>query len=293
VQAVAEDMTIELIQELRKLHDFSQVAVSGGLFANVKLNQRIAQLPYVEKLTVCPNMGDGGLALGVASAIHGTLCNYDNVFLGEEIGGLGALSAPPPDTVNVQFSPETELVSEAARTLARMEFVALARGRMEWGPRALCNRSILFDASSRRMTEELNSRLKRSDFMPFAPVVRDENAEMLFHLDGPVEQYKFLTVTAACTEETKRNYPAIVHVDGTARPQILTRENNPFAYSVLLAFEELTGKKVLVNTSFNLHEDPIVNNSDEALRTFLQAPLDALILGDARLTWKEKVSQVN
>ena len=122
--------------------------------------------------------------------------------------------------------------------------------------------------------------LKRTEFMPFAPIVRDVDANRYFDLTQPQWVYENMTITCLVKDITRKQAPAIVHVDGTARPQVLTQERNPFVYDVLSEYEKQTGLGVVVNTSFNIHEEPIVRDAETAIRSFLTSQLDALVLGD-------------
>ncbi len=146
---------------------------------------------------------------------------------------------------------------------------------MEYGPRALGARSILASPADAAINDTLNQRLGRSEFMPFAPVVGAERAAEVFEIDG-VNAYamRFMTITCAVREGWAARIPAVVHVDGTARPQVIGREANPLYYDILAAFTGRTGLPVLVNTSFNVHEEPIINTPGECAQTLAEGRID-------------------
>lgn len=253
--------------------------LAGGVFANVSLNRRIAEELRVRDVAVAPNMGDGGLALGAALLNHNERVEFSDLYLGGDVEN--SIDAVPIDLwtqLNEIYS--ANLSASVAERLAAGQIVAVARGRMEYGPRALGNRTILAPATASEINESLNKRLRRTDFMPFAPVVRDVDADQYFRLTQPRWAYENMTVTCAVREIARRDVPAIVHVDGTARPQVLERKRNPFMYEVLSRYHELTGLGVLVNTSFNIHEEPIVRDAVTSIRSFLTSNLDALVLGN-------------
>ena len=152
------------------------------------------------------------------------------------------------------------------------------QGKMEFGPRALGNRSIICSPQNVKINEILNQKLKRSDFMPFAPCVLAEDFEIYFQSKLSVEDFKFMTFTCKTKKICDQIAPAIVHLDKTARPQTIFKEDNDFLYKVLLEFKKETGLGMLINTSFNVHEEPIVESYDDAIKSFKESKLDYLIL---------------
>ncbi len=163
----------------------------------------------------------------------------------------------------------------AASRLAEQQIGAIYTGRMEFGPRALGARSILANPSRRETHDELNRRLSRTEFMPFAPVVSERDAPELFGVNA-VNAYaaRFMTITSDVRPEWRERLAAVVHIDGSARPQIIEREPNPLYYDILLAFKARTGIPALVNTSFNVHEEPIVNRPEECVRALADGRVD-------------------
>jgi len=169
---------------------------------------------------------------------------------------------------------------EIAEQVAGGKVVARFDGRMEFGPRALGNRSILYAATDPTVNDWLNKRLKRTEFMPFAPMALAHRAGDLFEgIERGRMAAEFMTVTFDCTPRMKQIAPAAVHVDGTARPQLVTERNNPSAFRVLTEYERLTGSPTVINTSFNMHEEPIVCTPADAVRAFVDGKLDVLAAG--------------
>jgi carbamoyltransferase len=151
---------------------------------------------------------------------------------------------------------------------------------MEYGPRALGNRSILYHAKEPAVNHWLNQRLGRTEFMPFAPATLFEHRHACYrNIDGAEYAAMFMTLTFDCTDRMKHESPAAVHVDGTARPQLVSASSNPSFYAVLTEYYRLTGIPSLINTSFNMHEEPIVCTPADAVRAFLQGNLDYLAIG--------------
>ena len=151
---------------------------------------------------------------------------------------------------------------------------------MEYGPRALGNRSILYHAREPEVNQWLNHQLGRTEFMPFAPACLAEEAQNLFvGIEGCEKTSEFMTITFDCTDAMKQHSPAAVHVDGTARPQFVTAQSNDSFHQILGHYYALTGVPVLINTSFNMHEEPIVCSPADAVRAFLLGNIDYLAIG--------------
>lgn len=278
-QACLEDFVCAIARRWCGRTGLGQLAVSGGIFANVKLNERLHELGEVARLFVYPNMGDGGLSAGALAAAglveRGPL---RDVFLGDAFSEDAMERALR--RAGIAAERPGNLAAAAAERLARGEIVARFSGRMEWGPRALGNRSILAAATEGGITQRLNTLLRRSDFMPFAPAVLEEDAAGLLEgVEKAGHAAEFMTVCFRCAAAMRARYPAVVHVDGTARAQIVRRETNPGFHELLCAYKARTGHPLLLNTSFNIHEEPIVRTPEEAIAAFRRARLDWLALG--------------
>ena len=244
------------------------------------MNRRIHQLEDVDRVFVYPNMGDGGCATG--AALHLSPPTHSvalrDVYLGPEYGDDAIEREINRSGMTATAPPNLE--AEIAGRLEAGQIVARFAGRMEYGPRALGNRSILCSARDPDVNRTLNHRLGRTEFMPFAPVTLWEERHRCYRrLDGAEQAAELMTVTVDCTEWMIENCPAAVHVDGTARPQLIRREINPGYYDIIAAYFERTGVPCLVNTSFNLHEEPIACTPADALRTFIRSDLECLAIG--------------
>jgi len=166
------------------------------------------------------------------------------------------------------------------RLLADGKVVGRFRGRAEWGPRSLGNRSILVQATDVAVLDWLNDRLNRSEFMPFAPLVLEERVEQCFgDITGAELPATTMTITLNCTPWMRKHCPGVVHVDGTARPQIVSAKTAPRLHRLLRLYEEETDLPALINTSFNLHETPMVYGPADAVRTFKEGAVDYLAIG--------------
>lgn len=282
-QFVLEEVTRRMVRYWLEKTKLCRVVVSGGVHANVKLNQRIREIEGVEGVFVYPNMGDGGCGTGAAMLVFGhdamTGRAFDTVYFGPDYTETEIRSALV--AAELQAERLDDIESRIADLLAANHIVGRFDGRMEYGPRALGNRSVLYPAKEPEVNQWLNKQLARTEFMPFAPAVLAEAAPQLFHnLSGCEKTAEFMTITFDCTEEMKRHSPAAVHVDGTARPQLVTPRSNPSFYRLLRAYEARTGIPVLINTSFNMHEEPIVCSPADAIRAFLLGNLDYLAIGN-------------
>jgi carbamoyltransferase len=178
-------------------------------------------------------------------------------------------------------SYEPAIQRRIAGLLAQGRVVARFTGRMEYGPRALGHRSILYQTTDATVNDWLNDKLQRTEFMPFAPATLSEHAQHYYEgLAGAEDPARFMTITFDCTRRMKRESPGVVHADGTARPQLIDAATAPDFEQILRAYHELTGLPSLINTSFNMHEEPIVCTPDDALRSFQQGNLDYLAIGN-------------
>ncbi len=265
------------------------VVLAGGVFANVKLNQRICELPEVKSLYVFPNMGDGGLSVGAAlyvqsrmSRRHGGEVKYQNlnhVYLGWGYSDKEIKKELIKHNLAYKFYRRIE--PRIAKLLSEGKTVARFTGKMEYGPRALGNRSILYQATDPTVNDWLNKKLGRTEFMPFAPSTLIEYAGRCYkNYKKAMHAARFMTVTFECTDWMKDKCPGAVHVDGTARPQLVDKKYNPSFYKVIDGYRKITGIPTIINTSFNMHEEPIVENPNDAIRAFLEAKLDYLAIGN-------------
>lgn len=286
IQKHCEDILTKMVNHYMCKTGRRKIALVGGVHANVKVNQRIAEITDIEKIFVFPNMGDGGLALGAAylawaKSNPGAALPKDlrSVYLGP--GYSDSHIADYLSLSNIPFQKPDNMALVVAYHLQAEKIVARFDGRMEYGPRALGNRSILYPATNQKVNDWLNRQLRRTEFMPFAPAIREDDvADFFVGVDERTSHTaEFMTITYDVTERCKIEAPATVHVDGTARPQIIRREVNPRYYDILTEYKKLTGLSVLVNTSFNMHEEPIVCTPQDAVKAFYDSNLDVLAIG--------------
>ena len=264
------------------------LVLAGGCFANVRLNQRLAELPEVDGIYIHPNMSDGGLSAGAALLLHHarrarrrarySQRPWEHMYLGPAFAESEIVAAL--HDAELEYRRPADLAEDIAQALVAGKVVALFQGRMEYGPRALGNRSLLAAAVDGSMPDRLNGRLGRTEFMPFAPIVLEEEARRWFPRWKPTcVASRFMTITYDVEPELGRQIPAVVHVDGTARPQIVGRKDNSLLHVLLERYHTLTGIPVLINTSFNMHEEPIVCSPRDALHAFRRGSADVLVIG--------------
>jgi carbamoyltransferase len=290
VQRLTERRVTTLLRRALELYPSPTVLLAGGLFANVKINLEVKRLG-IKHLFICPPMGDEGIALGAAVLARAQLG------LGE-VRGLpvrdlfwgstpAANAQETLDQLELHYKRPRKIPQEVAKLLAEGKTIALVQGRMEFGPRALGHRSILYQATDPTVNDWLNKKLHRTEFMPFAPIVRAEAAPYLFdnhELAGAEHTAEFMTICFSCRDRFRELCPAVVHVDGTARPQLVRADTHPELHAILTAYEQRTGLPALINTSFNVHDEPIVGSVRDAVVAFFQSELDYLVLDDCLLT---------
>jgi carbamoyltransferase len=287
IQLIAEEICVRYVRHWLEKTGKKKVALAGGVVANVKINQRIHEIPGVESVFVYPAMSDEGLSAGAALMVtndrrpdlklHERRC-HDVVYLGPEF--TEAEMAKALDDAGVPYAKSETPEADVAGLVSKGYVVARFAGRMEYGPRALGNRSILYRPDDRSVNDWLNERLKRTEFMPFAPSTLYEDGPRCYQrLSGGEDTARFMTITYDCTPEMQKSSPGVVHVDGTARPQLVRESDNPTYYAIIKEFKRLTGIPSIVNTSYNIHEEPIVCTPQDAVRAFLDGHLDVLALG--------------
>jgi carbamoyltransferase len=287
IQLLTEEICTQYVAHWAKKTGKRNVALAGGVVANVKINQRIQELPDVDNLFVYPAMSDEGLSAGAALLVesqkrpegprHGEKA-FQHVYLGPDFSEAQAEDALK--AASLEYYKPQNYHREIAEMIADGYVVARCAGRMEYGPRALGNRSILYRPDDASANDWLNDRLQRTEFMPFAPSTLVEDADRLFKgMDGARDTARFMTVTFDCTDEMHAKCPGVTHVDKTARPQTVSESDNYDYYHIIKEFRSLTGLSSVVNTSFNIHEEPIVCTPEDAIRAFQIGHLDVLTVG--------------
>ena len=289
IQRHFEDVTRRYVGHWARRTGLRNVALAGGVFANVRVNEEIWGMPETSRVFVHPGMTDAGLPAGaaLAASVPGILerpmapdpTPLEHVYLGPSI------DAASIDEVlgRRRLTPETldaPLPEVIAALLADGYVVARASGRMEYGPRALGNRTILYQPTDPSVNDWLNRNLRRTEFMPFAPAVLFAERERCFgDMTGAEHTAEFMTMTFHCTPWMREAMKGVVHLDSTARPQLVRQDRNPEFHDILTAFRARTGLPGAINTSFNMHEEPIVCSADDAVRAFLDGQLDYLAIG--------------
>ena len=280
-----EDIVIAYIRDAIELTGEGRIAVAGGVFANVRLNQTW-ELSNVENLYVYPNMNDACLSTGAALYTY-----YKFVTRTKHIAKFqcNLYCGPRYSKDEIRKSLEfNRLQDEHKKNIEKEIAVALNSGKiighyygnMEYG-RALGNRLIIASPTDKNINSYLNKKLHRTEFMPFAPSILEDYAHEYLQRWSPEHiSSNFMTMTYEVTEKFKNNAPAAVHIDNTARPQIVKKTYNPRFYQIIKDFYDLSGIPVIINTSFNMHEEPIVCSPDDAIKAFKESKIDILVLDD-------------
>jgi carbamoyltransferase len=324
VQEVTELSMMRMASHVHKETGEKNLCLAGGVALNCVANGRILREGPFEKIWIQPAAGDAGGALGAALSVwHQYLGNprvtetgeradrMRGAYLGPEFSEEEIVAFLDSRGAKYQRMNRRELIEQTARWLAEEKVIGWFQGRMEFGPRALGNRSILGDPRSRRMQSMMNLKIKfRESFRPFAPSVLRDRVADYFEMDcdspymllvAPVKESLRIPMTSE--EENlfgieklnvpRSTIPAITHIDYSARVQTVTREDNPAYHDLLSAFERLTGCPVLVNTSFNVRGEPIVCTPADAYLCFMRTEIDHLILGNTVLSKNQQAAFVD
>jgi carbamoyltransferase len=288
VQAITEEILLRMAGHLHRKTGLRKLCLAGGVALNGVANGRLLRETPFEDLYVQPSAGDGGGALGAALWAHHVLLGGPRGFVmehaawGRENGTGEVLQFLRESGIRYEaFDDEDALVDRVVDRLASGHVVGWSRGRFEWGPRALGQRSILADPRRPDMKDVVNTKIKfREPYRPFAPSTLVERVPDFFELPDPRRQYpaRFMLLVVGVKESQRAVIPAVTHVDGSARVQAVLPEVTPDYYRLIERFHQATGVPVLLNTSFNLRGEPIVNTPREAFATFRRSDLDLLVL---------------
>lgn len=321
VQAVTEEIVLKLGMSLAKETGIKNICLAGGVALNCVANGKLERSGYFDNVWIQPAAGDAGGALGAAQAVAHlvhklprTVNENDNMrgsYLGCHFNdddieqGLNAAGAQ-----FTRYSDAQETIHEAAKHLANEKIIGWFQGRMEFGPRALGGRSILGDPRSPKMQKNLNLKIKyRESFRPFAPSILREKVDQWFDLDGD-SPYMLLVDSVKkerrleMTDEQQNLFgieklniprseiPAVTHVDYSARIQTVHQRTNPLYHKLISEFDQLTGCPIVVNTSFNVRGEPIVNTPEDAFNCFMGTEMDILCIGNFILEKSEQNSDL-
>lgn len=289
IQAVTEEILVAMARQALRVSGLTQLCLAGGVALNSVANYRILRDAGVEALFVQPAAGDSGGALGAALYLYHALLGkprrftMEHAYWGAQVGNgqvrdfLRAQAIP-----HLCYEDEEALLDRTVDLLSQGKVIGWVQKRFEWGPRALGNRSILADPRRAEMKETVNRKIKfREPFRPFAPSVLEEEKGRYFDLPAGAERAaRFMLVVPPVRTQQRERIPAVTHVDGTGRLQAVEESVNPRYAKLIRRFGMATGVPVLLNTSFNLKGEPIVNTPAQAYSTFQRSGLDALVLED-------------
>ncbi len=288
IQHILEEVSLGLIDHYLGdiLKDSGKICFAGGVALNVKLNQRIISRPDVKELFVQPAASDAGTAIGAASYVANELGDdiepMAHAYLGPSYTTEQCIEACQQHAEKPSWERIDQVPQRAAQLLADGNPVAWFQGRMEFGPRALGNRSILGAPNTEGIADRINEQIKyRERWRPFCPSMLDRVAPQMLKTDHPAP---YMTFTFDVAEGWKERVPEVVHEDGTARAQVVTRETNPRYYELIEALEGYTGSGVILNTSLNRRGEPMVCSPADALNMFFGSDLEYLIMEDILVT---------
>jgi carbamoyltransferase len=279
-QRLLEETTVRLVAHFGRKLGVRRWCIGGGVGLNVKLNSRLLRQDLVDEISPFPIPNDSGLAIGAAVGLWTDRTGerpepIEHLYLGP--GFTDQEIERQLQECGTEYKRPADIAHATAELLADGKVVAWFQGRMEGGPRALGGRSILADPRETRSRDRVNAAIKfREYWRPFCPSLTVESASR--YLKNPVLA-PFMIIALEANEEARRNVPAVVHVDGTVRCQTVDQNTNPRYYTLLKAFERITGHPVLLNTSFNINGEAIVCTPRDALRTFFATGIDALAIG--------------
>jgi carbamoyltransferase len=283
-QLVLEEFVLRLLRDLHEQTGEENLCLAGGVALNSVMNGRIIEESPFKRVFIQPAAADDGCSLGAAYLTYHELLGQprrfrmNHVYFGPSFTSDECAAALREQGLSFETLPDDVLLPRVARLLADGAIVGWFQGRAEFGPRALGNRSFLASPCRPETSEVLKEKVKvREWFRPLAPSVLDRASGEIF---GRPHEDPFMITTLSVAAEQRARIPAVVHVDGTARAQTVSRETNPRYWRLISEFESVTGVPVLLNTSFNLDGDPIVCTPEDAIRSYGRASFDALVLED-------------
>lgn len=290
IQVVTEEVLLEMAHHVYQETGLKRLCMAGGVALNSVANGKILRETPFEELYVQPSAGDGGGAIGAALYAYHMVLGQPRTFVMEHAYWGEEHSPDDIETFLKENGIRYERLEDEEKVIERVvdglqagKVIGWFQGRFEWGPRALGHRSILADPRRADMKDIVNVKIKfREPFRPFAPSVLAERTEDYFVLPDAAKHYpaRFMLYVVDVRESQRDRIPAITHVDGTGRLQTVRREQSPKYYRLIETFGQATGVPLVLNTSFNLKGEPIVNTPQEAFRTFTRSGMDMLVLGE-------------
>jgi carbamoyltransferase len=281
LQRITEEIVLHIAKHLYEKTKSENIVMAGGVALNSVANDRVIKETGFKNIFIQPAADDSGTSMGAALYYyHSVLGNprkyiMTNAYLGPQYSDIEIEKVLKEKNIN--YKKSDNIPEETAKFLFDGNVVAWFQGKMEWGPRALGSRSILADPRNNSVKEDLNVKVKRREiFRPFAPSVLEEKAKEYFNLNT---EAPYMLLVCDVYQDKRLKVPAIVHVDGSARPQTVSKKESPLYYEMIEKFEKLSVIPMVLNTSFNIQE-PIVCNPEQALETFLKSKMDYLVIGN-------------
>jgi len=288
-QLVLEEILLKMARNVHEKTGLKNLCLGGGVALNGVANYRILKEGPFDKIHIPPSPGDGGSAIGCAAYVYYSILNNERIIETDHAKIISNTAYLGPSYSNEEIKSfldhykipyekfeRQQLLEHTAKLISEQNVVGWYQGRVEWGPRALGNRSILADPRNAKMKDILNEKIKhRESFRPFAPSILEEHTSEYFELDIPSPYMLFV---AKIKKPDK--IPAVTHIDGTGRLQTVSRLANPLYYDLINEFYKLTGVPVIVNTSMNVRGEPIVNTPSQAFEMLLKTDMDCIVMGD-------------
>lgn len=287
LQLTYEEVLFRILNHVHKVTECENLVFSGGCALNSVANGKILSNTPFKRIWMQPNASDGGTSIGAASYIYHTLLGNKRTYIQDQgYLGPGFSKQEVKDFLEknkikyTEFKDEEELIKRTAELIHNNKVVGWFHGRMEWGPRALGNRSILANPANPKAKELLNEKVKhRERFRPFAPVVCDDDASKYFECDNPMpEPADFMLMVYPIKREWHAKIPAVTHVDGSGRLQVIKRHHNHMYYDLIKEFGRLSGIPILINTSFNIRGEPIVCTPYDAYKCMMGTGIDYVVM---------------
>ena len=287
-QLVLEDILLKMVNHVHNKTKMKNLCLGGGVALNGVANYRILKEGPFENLHIPPSPGDAGSAVGCAQYLYyyhaknkrivekSSVRIADNIYVGPEYSNDKIKSFLDENKIPCEFLEREQLLRNTAKLISEGSIIGWYQGKMEWGPRALGNRSILADPRDEKMKDVLNEKIKhRESFRPFAPSILEEYVSEYFDMDRPSP---YMLLVAKVKKPDK--IPAVTHIDGTGRLQSVSKEVNPLYYDLINEFYKLTDVPVIINTSMNVMGEPIVNTPEHAHNMILKTDMDYLVMGN-------------
>ncbi len=316
LQKKLEDVVFHILHVAYKTYGTKNLCLAGGVALNSVMNGKIVSNTPFKNIYITPDPGDGGGAMGAALAwwhsrsahLEGVMASRAHPATFQVVHTFSSYLGPSFSDEQIedvlkhfhlaysQYPDSVKLLDHVSTLLTRQKIIGWFQGRMEWGPRALGNRSILASAAKEEMKDIINSKVKHRElFRPFAPVVLDRFVKDYFKTDPSASlrvnnPAKYMLMVYPFTEKGKRDVPATVHVDGSGRLQVIERADNPLYYDLIEAYRKKTGIPIIINTSFNVRGEPIVCTPADAVNCFLNTDIDYLVIGPFVISKKAKLS---